>query len=184
MKLISLLALTIFTYNSYAVSCRYSYKSDNMVEASCKMVVEGHTYHAKGIGRSQMTSMARSEACMNCRVALPQKMPKELQDKYRNSDGSFTLTRNGLAKPQQSGAQRRVSQQPVGEQSSATLECRRIKKYIYCSDSNWYAPVSAEKNSKLNAIMKWILNSSRNQVKRIPGPSDDGDGESPLGFEK
>ena len=189
MKLLTILSLILLSYNSYAVSCRYQYKSDNMVEASCKMVVEGRTYHAKGIGRSQLTSMARSEACMNCRVALPNKMPKALQKKYRNPDGSFTLTRTGLKAPTKLGqheAQPTAAKEDpkLGEQRSSTVECRRVKNFLFCSDSNWYKPVSAEKRSKLNAIMRRILDTSRNQVKRIPGPSDGDDEASPFCFDK
>lgn len=186
MKLATIILTFSLVGSAYGIGCRYQYKSANTIKATCKMNVEGKTYRSEGIGQSSMINMARSQACMSCRTSLPQKMSKKLQKKYRNADGSFTIGLKGLELPSKN---KKVSnkglaisenlepKQKVGQQRTMSLECSPIKGYLFCSDSNFYQPVEATKNSKLQQIMKRIMSGNRNIIKKIPGGQDEDFGE-------
>jgi hypothetical protein len=185
MKLLTLFIMTIFlTSTAYGVRCIYPPSSAKETKAVCKMTVKGELFQAEGVGRSINRSMARTMACAECRTNLIGKMPDKLKKEFANPDGSITLGVNGPIAPKKipDGDETFSPKQPqhtqisrVGEQDERSLSCMKVSKYAYCSDGNFYEPVSPEKNSKLQKVVARILNQGRNQVKKIPAQEDDGE---------
>lgn len=196
MKLTIFLSLSLLlTSAAYGVSCRYNSTSNGKMKeitASCSLKVEGKSFEAKGHGSSQIQSLARSEACMECRSQLTQNLPDDIKRKYQNADGSFTMGRGTLIAPKKipDGDESYKPDHPakkphskIGEQDEGPLSCMKVSKYAYCSDGNFYEPVAPEKNSKLQKVVARVLSNQRNTIKKVPGP-EDGDSGFNSGFDR